>query len=406
MALASPATSACGPSERDLTDLVEEEDQAATLRARAVVCEALRLLDGVDADASSAIQACIDETPSGGILALPAGRYTLADRVTVSRNITLTTEQRTRRRAPCALEGASGCAELVADAHFLHVGGFFDLAADGASIVNLVFDGNREARMGSAAAEYCAGGANGYGYNIRVMCSHCSVKNSISKNALCGTALEVSGRGTNVTISGNIIANNGVHNRSGLWADGVTLHDYSDTRITRNTIVNSTDIDLILGGCVQCTVKNNRITHDRSSTGSFAALMIQRWPNGTSGNYTGSKFSSNVIDCGPNKACGFGILIGSNPWYAARIQGGEVYNNVIRNPQQGLAIQDASDVAVYRNRVSGRDTATRVTCHVNTPKTTSDYSMSADALNIDHHGENALMYSPIDWAGCIPNWAL
>ncbi|MCB9654780.1 MAG: right-handed parallel beta-helix repeat-containing protein [Deltaproteobacteria bacterium] len=371
-----------------------------------VICDALRGLNGSAADASATIQGCINQTPSGGVLRLPAGRYNLSNRVVVSRAIKIATENKLEADPTCAVTGASGCAELVADANFYHSGGFFDLSAEGAFADHLIFDGNRAARMNSAAASSCAGGANGYGYNMRVTCSHCKVSKSVSKNALCGTALEVSGRGVGVTLVDNTIAYNGIHNRSGLWADGITLHDYSDSTITGNQIINSTDIDLILGGCARCVVQRNRIVHDGSSTGSYAALMIQRWPGGTSGNFAGADFSSNTIDCGPNKACGFGILIGSNPWYAAPISGGAVHDNVIQNPQQGLAIQDASSVAVYRNTVSGRKTTTRVSCHPSSPMSTSNLSRSPAASNINYGGESAASYNAIDWIACIPNWAI
>ncbi|MCB9653446.1 MAG: right-handed parallel beta-helix repeat-containing protein [Deltaproteobacteria bacterium] len=373
-------------------------------------CEALRAFAGRSQDASATIQRCIDETPAGGLLALPPGRFTVNDVVrVVGKPITLTTEGVGPSDGKCAWNASSGCAELVAAPGLYRSGGFFELAADGSTMDHIVLDGNRTNRTATPAYFGCASGNNGWGYNMRLMCSNCTVTNSVSKNALCGTALEVAGRGSGARVVNNTIASNGIHNRSGLWADGITVHDYPDSTFTDNEIIDNTDIDFVLGGCARCVVQRNVIRHSPDGQGSYAALMIQAWPNGTSGDYSGADFSANTIDCGPAKACGFGILIGSDPWYSAPIYGGSVHDNVIVNPQQGLTIEDASDFSVYRNTVSNRAATTRVNCNPAVPRATSDFSIGERAQNIDRSLDNppaSYVQTGRGWIGCIPNWAL
>ncbi|MCB9653623.1 MAG: right-handed parallel beta-helix repeat-containing protein [Deltaproteobacteria bacterium] len=374
------------------------------------VCEALRALNGRPDDAAGVIQGCIDQTPAGQVLALPAGRYMMKNAVTVTqRAITLKTEGRATTSPKCAVSGSSGCAELIADPSLYRSGGIIDLFATGSTMDHIVIDGNRQGRVGTAAYNACAQGSIGYGYNMRVG-SQCRVTNSVSKNALCGTAMEVSGTGTSVYIANNTIAFNGVHNRSFLWADGITVHDYPNSTFIDNEIIDNTDIDLIFGGCANCTVQRNVIRHTADpASGSYAALMIQAWPGATSGNYTGADFSGNHIDCGPSKACGFGILIGSDPWYSAPIHGGAVHHNTIANPQQGLTIEDASNVSVHHNTVSGRAATSRVSCRPSQPRATSDFSMGASARSIDTSADNPpapYVNTGSSWVACIPNWGI
>ena len=56
----------------------------------------------------------------------------------------------------------------------------------------------------------------------------------------------------------------------------------------RFTVIDNTDVDLIFGGCRNCMISDNKISHtDDFSGSSFAALMIHAWPS-TSGDFTGS----------------------------------------------------------------------------------------------------------------------
>src|SRR5262249_47039606 len=158
--------------------------------------------------------------------------------------------------------------------------------------------------------------------------------NSVSENALCGTALEYGG-GSNVVFSSNTFSNNGVH-QNALWSDGLTIGLLSNSNVTNNFFQDNTDVDLIFGSCQNCIIQNNQVRHSGAVTqGSFAALMIQAWPPNI-GNYSGSDISKNQISC--NSACGFGLLIGGDPWYPVNIVGGFYHDNVIIGAQQGFTI--------------------------------------------------------------------
>jgi hypothetical protein len=116
-----------------------------------------------------------------------------------------------------------------------------------------------------------------------------------------------------------------------MWADGVTIHDTSGAHVEGNHFRDNTDVQLVFGGCRGCTVKGNIFRHSAAfAHASFAELMLHSWPN-TSGDFTGSITSQNNIDCNKARRCGYGIMIGGEPWYPARTFGGAVSNNRIAN---------------------------------------------------------------------------
>jgi len=197
------------------------------------------------------------------------------------------------------------CAELIAEPNTTTDAGqgLLKISGSGAAIENLVLNGNREARLSSEAAANCRKEKNDYGYNASVVSSSVLVRRVVSKNALCGTGLFV--QGDDLQILENTILNNGVHNERGLWADGMTVADASNSKFIQNTFINNTDVDFIFGGCQNCLIQKNRIQHtDGFVNSSFAAMMLHAWLNGaTSGNYTDSDISENTIDCGAKRHC-------------------------------------------------------------------------------------------------------
>lgn len=48
------------------------------------------------------------------------------------------------------------------------------------------------------------------------------------------------------------------------------------------------------------------------------------------------------MDCGVARSCGFGIQIGSLPWYKGRASGGEVFGNAVANAMIGINIDALS----------------------------------------------------------------
>ena len=61
-------------------------------------------------------------------------------------------------------------------------------------------------------------------------------------------------------------------------------------------------------------------------------------PKATSGDYTGTQVTRNRIDCGTQHRCGFGIMIGSAPWYTAPAFGGAVTDNRVRGAMLALNV--------------------------------------------------------------------
>jgi len=366
------------------------------------VCEAARGLSGTQTDASAAIQTCIDNTAAGEVLEIPAGVYRVDSQIVIqAAPIVLRTEGKDTTMPRCALVNHD-CAELKASTSFSDTAGILQIAQEGSVVDHIVVNGNKSDRANTSSGQECAASNNVYGYNIRMTCNHCTLTNSLTGNALCGTGCEVSGTGSNVVLWRNTIAFNGVHDAAGMWADGVTVHDYTDSTFAANEFVDNTDVDLIFGGCERCIIQENDIVHTQAfSGGSFAALMIHAWPQ-TSGNFNGSDTSRNLVDCGIDRRCGFGLYLGSDAWYVTDVFGGRVHHNVVRNAEQGVAIDDVFNMVVFNNYVVNPASSTNASCG---PKPTNDYTMGTRSTNVDTSLDTmGAVYTTMDWDGCIPNW--
>ncbi len=369
-----------------------------------VVCEALRDLAGTGVDATPALRTCIAGMPAGGILELPAGVYSLNGKIEINQGaITLRTEGKDATMPKCALV-EHDCAELRASTSFQDTGGILQVSSPGSVVDHIVINGDKLARAATLSGGQCASMSNSYGYNMRLACSDCTLTNSVTTNALCGTGCEVSGAGSGVIVWRNTIAYNGVHNAQGMWSDGVTVHDYADSTFADNELIDNTDVDLIFGGCQSCMIQDNVIWHTPAfEGGSFAALMIHAWPSGaTSGNFTGSQTVGNAIDCGSSRRCGFGLYLGPDAWYQADTYGGAVHHNTVDRAQQGVLIDDVHDMTVYDNRATNPAASTDASCGT---RTTHAYSRGNASANIDTSRETlGTTYQSANWDGCIPNW--
>ena len=373
----------------------------------ATQCAALpRLIDGT-ADASGALQDCIDRTPPNGTLELAPGVYRVSRQIRITRPLTLKTEGKSPSDPRCGFPHGEGCAQLKATAALELQGtrGFFVVApsAAGTTIDHLVFNGDRSSRMSSSAAAACRPPVsfNGAGMNLHIEASNLAFTNNLVENAVCGAGLEFT-PARNARIEKNTFANNGVHDQEGLWSDGLTIHRLDDSAIKDNEFIDNTDVDLIFGGCSNCVIQRNTIRHTASFAGSaFAALMIHSWPPGP-GVFTGADVSRNTVDCGPSRGCGFGLLIGGDPWYMVETYGGSYHDNSVANAQQGFAIAHANDIVIYNNRVSGGGGSFMANCG---ERTTYARSISGTSFNIDRTRDDpSLRYESVDWTGCILNW--
>ncbi|MFL5814387.1 MAG: DUF4214 domain-containing protein [Bdellovibrionia bacterium] len=367
-------------------------------------CNELAAYGGTGRNAADVILACIHQTPAGGILELPAGLYTIANQITFDRSITLRTQGRTDSKI-CDYELGLDCAVLIADPNLNVQFGLMNNTQPNVTIDHIVLDGNREARIGTstgaAIAQNCSKD-NTPGYNAVSSGAGFSFINSVSKHAICGTGMGPSG--DRLTVQNSAFVENGDHR--GVWSDGLTVGDASNSKFIGNIFISNSDVDFIFGGCKNCVIQNNVIKHSTHYRyGSFAAFMTHAWPNGaTSGDYAGSDISGNQIDCGAARGCGFGMMLGADPWYQAKYYGGgDYHDNVVSNAQEGLIIDHTTaSIRVRNNSVQNAGGGTNTGgCGF---RGTESYDVSPNSI-VDFSGDGvgASSYQHVDWKGCIAN---
>lgn len=303
-------------------------------------------------DAHTAIQTCIDATPNNGTLALPAGVYRLSGVISITHPMTLTTMG--AANAPSCFDFAGPpCAVLRADDLVLpsaaQTRGFVRLGTlstqvSSVTLDHVVVDGNREARLSSAAATQCANGNNGDGITIGANCASCSIVHSLSARAVCGSGLEWDGDG--ITVKDSVFFANGDHNKNNMWSDGLTIHKSNNGVVDGCSFIDNSDVGFISGGGTNAKYTNN-IAYQLSQT-SFAAMMLDNFNTGALGDHTGAIMSGNTVAC--PAGCHFGIELGPHPWYPSpNIKGGTVSNNTVVGANieinaQGTGTQQAPTV--------------------------------------------------------------
>jgi hypothetical protein len=286
------------------------------------------------ADSTAAVQACIDATPSGGTLALPAGIFRVASVVSMNQPLTLTTAGASGVAASCLTYDAPPCAVLRADPAVLpsaaNTRGFVRLGPLGGATVtkvtldHVVIDGNRQERLGSAAAAACASGKNGDGINVGANCASCTITGSVSARAVCGSGMEWEGDG--ITVKGSVFWGNGDHTTQNMWSDGLTIHKSDGGVVSGCRFVDNSDVAFISGGGVNAQYDGNSVA--QLSQMSFAGIMLDNFDSAALGNHVGAKVTNNVIEC--PAGCHFGIELGPHPWYASpNIQGGSASGNTV-----------------------------------------------------------------------------
>lgn len=293
-------------------------------------------------DASGPLAQCLNRVPRGGRLELRPAIYRLSQPVTISRPVTISTLGIPVSSSSCGQKREGSCATLLLAPTSRNIPKAMPImvTADGVTLSHLVIRGSGS---GPAQERYCLPGATRpSGGGIRVSASSFTLRKSKLEKTTCYTALEVLKGARNVAIADNLIGPNGNHAGNQTWADGVTIHDAINATVTGNTFVDNTDVQLIFGGCRNCRVVSNRFRHSgRFSGASFADLMLQSWPS-TSGDYSGTVVQSNDVDCGSQRRCGYGMMIGSAPWYEGRAQGGRVVGNKVSNAMIGINVDALS----------------------------------------------------------------
>lgn len=301
--------------------------------------------------AAAAIQSCIDNTAQGGTLEIPAGNYLIDSQLKITKPMVLRTRGTSGITKACL--GSIPCATFVASPALYAPGGLLALRSiANVTIDHLILDGNRFARMiGSPAYEKCLAGDNIYGFNaVASKCTACSVKNSASIRALCGTAFEW--WGDDAVIDNNVFSGNGDNAVRRTWSDGLTILQSENAVVTNNKFIDNSDVGLIFGGGRNARLQNNLVSQQEMK--AFAGFMMDNFNGGTSGDFTGTTISGNSIHCAPGN-CFFGINIGPHPWYgSANITGGTVSNNTVRGGTISLNV-DGAGIPAGPVRLFGND---------------------------------------------------
>jgi hypothetical protein len=360
-------------------------------------CTALYAAKDKNVDAAPALMACLNELPSGARLELFPGAYRLRSPVTISQSVRIETKQ----AAPlCSKQTGTNCAQMLIGQINDPTPGIMPIEVTGDDVsvhsVAILADPDRSDRW---ADETCKGVRRPLGGGIRVSGNNFHMSNSLLRGMSCFTALEIVADAKAPRLSGNVIGPNGIHDQDQMWADGVTVHDTVGAQIYDNFFKDNTDIQLILGGCRSCNIKNNSFRHTQYHRGaSFAEIMIHAWPN-TSGDYSDSLVAGNSIDCGTAKRCGYGIMIGGGPWYPAKTSGGSVIGNSVANAQMGINVDQLTGTMAVRGNVvikSGgmakSDCGTRSWPSVNISPTSKKFATT------DFRG-----YSSMKTLGCLLN---
>jgi len=318
-------------------------------------CRALERLANGQSDASPAIAACLSRLAPHATLPLAPGSYRLRTPLTIEQAVTI--ESRTPRSpASCRRGDPNRCAVFIIDQlPARSVRGIMplEIVASSVTLRSIAIVGGR-GRSAEWEKQVCLDDrVRPLGGGIRVRGTGFRLENALVGHFSCYTGIELVAGATRPTISNSTIGPNGTHDLPKMWADGITVHDNVSARIEGNLFRDNTDVQLILGGCRHCIIRRNIFRHSADFThASFAELMLHAWPN-TSGDFSGSVTSANDIDCGSARRCGYGIMIGGEPWYPARTSGGAVSDNRVGNAAVALNIDRLTGpMTIVRNRIS------------------------------------------------------
>ena len=314
-------------------------------------------------------------------------------------NLTLRTAGKTSTSTAC-LENGTDCAEFIALASIDNpsdtAGSVLYIAApkaynrsagaggqvNGGTVDHLIINANKAVRQsaGTDPGDLQAKNSNSQytNYSVVLFCSSCVFSNNILKNGFTGGALVLPSWGAkpdSVQVINNVFKNNGSHtfilnaagNQINGWADGMIAASLTNSKITGNTFLNNTDVDLILWGCLNCQIQNNKILHtgglESSSFGAFnigiGPLLKDQGVMPDTGAFTGTDISGNTIDCGPLKSCGVGLLVGVFENFKGAIlstsvvSGANIHDNSVANAQQGIDLEQVSGINFANNAVTG-----------------------------------------------------
>jgi len=179
---------------------------------------------------------------------------------------------------------------------------------------------------------------------------HLTFSNNEVTRTLCGSALTVSGFG--ITVTNNYIHDNG-HGREAPdaaqpGADGITVGYCRSGTISGNSILDATDIGIVLFSSDHCSVNHNTITQMYRHANMGIALHT-RGPNDTE-RHDGTVVSANQIN--GNGLLSFGLSFGVHPVYPnSWVVGGTMTGNTVRGAYVNLDVDGVKSSGTIRARV-------------------------------------------------------
>ena len=322
----------------------------------AQTCAPLDMVRNTANDATPALSECIGTMAGKGTLYLRAGTYRLSTPLIIDRTIAIETASPASGPACSKITGMHCAVLAIGRMQPQPTAGVMpvEIAAPNVRFHSLAIAGTGQEDTTWRQRICLDQHSRPLGGGMRIKADGFEMTNVLLKGASCYTALEVVKGVKGLTLKDNVIGPNGNHGIKDMWADGVTVHDAVNTVVTNNLFKDNTDVQLIFGGCIGCTITKNRFIHSRDfAHASFAEIMLHAWPD-TSGNFTDTVTSGNSVDCGADRRCGYGIMIGGEPWYPSKASGGTVNGNRIANALMAINIDKLTGPMDIRdNAVSG-----------------------------------------------------
>lgn len=134
------------------------------------------------------------------------------------------------------------------------------------------------------------------------------------------------------------------------WADGLTVLACDNGYIHDNHFWDNTDVDLVVGGGINCNVSFNIIEHTASY--GFAGIDVGYFAP-FNGFHNGSVYSNNTITSSYNKL-GAGIAVGIHPWgNMSYVWDPVVTSNTISGAVVNLLVDGVQGGVIQGNSMSG-----------------------------------------------------
>ncbi|MCC7240575.1 MAG: hypothetical protein IT180_01510 [Acidobacteria bacterium] len=335
--------------------------------------------DSVADDA--ALQACLD---AGGTSLLSPGSpgYLLASGLRLAVNGTVLSSASAPTQARIvAMPGLNG----------VMISNRKGVALDNWEISWINWDGNKNNR--TLYATICNDNYRPNGMIASVKGNNCVIKNNAFENAMCGSALEVSGSGYQVYTNSFFDLGFPEGQASGAqpFADAISTIQCVNSSVTSNYIENATDVGIVVGldAATGCQVRFNTIRN--TTAHGFAGIHIRG-----EFNQAGSLISDNVIESGYDKLA-YGIFVGEGPWgwsgtFASAV--GQIVYNTITGAVVNLAVDHVASGEIRYNTVYGAKGTYGLSC-----SWPAEYTTGATGSALLQPGSVYRTYSP---GGCTP----